>query len=424
MANFHFDTPHGWQLLRLRDIASIKSGSTPLRSNHERYFENATNYWVKTTDLNNGFLYETEEKITDIALEETSCKLYPSETVLVAMYGGFNQIGRTGLMKFEGAINQALSALLLDKLCAEPEYVLNWLNANVMMWRRFAASSRKDPNITKTDVEAFPILLPPLAEQKAIAQILDTWDEAIATTEALIEALTLRKRALMQHLLTGEVRFPEYVKSDEMQETKFGKIPADWKYVQIKDILYERFEKSGDIDKYPLFSLTIENGVTPKTERYERSFLLKDKANNEYRLVYPYDIVFNPMNLRFGAIAYSQESKIVAVSAYYSVLQAINENLNHLFLHNVLLSPRMMYEYDSVAIGSLIEKRRIHWSILRELSIPFPSFDEQHVIGDMIEHIDEEIELHKQNAVELQEQKRGLMQVLLTGQVRVETAES
>ena len=158
----------GWRHVKLSDIAKIKSGSTPLRAEGERYFSTAGTPWVKTLDLNNGEIISTDEKITDTALLETSCSVFPVGTVLVAMYGGFNQIGRTGLLTIPAAINQALSGLILDRDKAEPAYILNYLNGNVKLWKKFAASSRKDPNITRDDVCGFPVLLPPLAEQKLV----------------------------------------------------------------------------------------------------------------------------------------------------------------------------------------------------------------------------------------------------------------
>ena len=132
---------------------------------------------------------------------------------LLQMYGGFRQIGRTGRLAFGSAINQALSALQVKNAKLDYLYLQAWLNARVETWKRFAASSRKDPNITGTDVAAFPIALPPLPEQQKIAAILSTWDRAIELAEKLIAVKQKRKQALMQKLLTGKVRLPGFKKS-------------------------------------------------------------------------------------------------------------------------------------------------------------------------------------------------------------------
>jgi len=160
--------------LKIREFANVASGSTPSRSKHGDYFEGGTIPWVKTMDLTNGAIISTDEKITPLAAK--TCKPYPAGTVLVAMYGGFKQIGRTGLLVHEAAINQALSAINVDRKKCAPEYLVQYLNHNVMQWRRFAASSRKDPNITSTDVRSFQVEIPPFPEQQAIADLLSTWD--------------------------------------------------------------------------------------------------------------------------------------------------------------------------------------------------------------------------------------------------------
>ena len=85
--------PEDWEVKHLGDIAKLSSGTTPYRAN-DLYFKNGSIPWVKTTDLNNGLLVNTEEKVTEKAINETSLKILPIDTVLVAMYGGFNQIGR------------------------------------------------------------------------------------------------------------------------------------------------------------------------------------------------------------------------------------------------------------------------------------------------------------------------------------------
>lgn len=159
--------PDGWRMMKIKDFSTVQAGSTPLRSNTE-FFNKGIHPWVKTLDLNNDSILSTEEKITDLALEKTSCKLREVGTILVAMYGGFNQIGRTGLLEIEAATNQAISAVMMDQNIVLPEYLLLVLNTKINYWKKVAISSRKDPNITKVDVENFPVPVPSLAVQESI----------------------------------------------------------------------------------------------------------------------------------------------------------------------------------------------------------------------------------------------------------------
>jgi type I restriction enzyme S subunit len=197
-----FQNAGEWEYKTLKDIANITSGSTPSRSNPE-FFAGGSIPWVKTTDLNNSFIVETEEKVTPKAKTRTN----PTGSVLIAMYGGFNQIGRTGCLTIPAATNQAISVLALDQKAAMSAYVLAWLNAKVEVWKRIASSSRKDPNITGSDVANFAIVLPELDEQQRIASCLSSLDALITAETQKLEALKTHKNGLVQKLFpsSGEV---------------------------------------------------------------------------------------------------------------------------------------------------------------------------------------------------------------------------
>ena len=194
-----------WFQSKIGEIFQVTSGSTPLRSDN-RFFENADIAWVKTTDLNNGLIEKTEEKISQIALKETSVKILPKGTVFVAMYGGFNQIGRTGLLVHEAACNQALSAIYPNEKI-DSYFLLTFLNHKVDDWKNFAASSRKDPNITKSDVLAFPLKYPVKEEQTKIASFLSAVDEKISQLTQKHELLSQYKQGMMQKLFSQQIRF-------------------------------------------------------------------------------------------------------------------------------------------------------------------------------------------------------------------------
>ena len=187
--------PANWKILKIKEIAKVQAGSTPLRAIMD-YFNEGTIPWVKTLDLNNGEIHNTEEKITELAVKKTSCKPKPINSVLVAMYGGFNQIGRTGILKIEASTNQAVSAVMVNEKTINPEYLLIVLNANIDYWKKVAISSRKDPNITKNDVENFPVPVPDLSIQdgivgkiKGIINSIESSESKIASSKALQKSL-------------------------------------------------------------------------------------------------------------------------------------------------------------------------------------------------------------------------------------------
>ena len=254
-----------WSQSRIGEIFQVTSGSTPLRSDN-RFFENADIAWVKTTDLNNGLIEKTEEKISQIALKETSVKILPKGTVFVAMYGGFNQIGRTGLLVHEAACNQALSAIYPNEKI-DSYFLLTFLNHKVDDWKNFAASSRKDPNITKSDVLAFPLKYPVKEEQTKIASFLSVVDEKISQLTQKHALLSQYKQGMMQKLFSQQIRF----KADDGSE--FG----EWEDKTIEQIA--NFRRGSFPQPYGLPEWLDSNGF-PFVQVYDVSdkMLLKERT--------------------------------------------------------------------------------------------------------------------------------------------------
>ena len=272
------EIPEDWDFVKLNQVANFGGGTTPARKNYARYYLHGKHNWVKTLDLNNSFIYKTSEQITDEALEETSLKKHPKESVLVAMYGGFNQIGRTGLLKVDASINQALVAILPKSDILNSEYLLFNLNFNVDYWKSVASSSRKDPNITSQDVKNYPIAFSKnLDEQKEIAQVLTDTDNLIQATEQLINKKQLIKTATMQNLLTGKIRLAEF-DTKKTKPSELGEIPSDWGVIPLKE-LGEFQSGSG----FPVIHQGLKSGRYP----FFKVSDMNNKGNEKYLLNYP-----------------------------------------------------------------------------------------------------------------------------------------
>jgi type I restriction enzyme S subunit len=197
----------GWMQTTLGEHFNCRSGATPRRSEHERYFTDDGIPWVKTLDLNEGVVRDTKEHITPAAVAETSCRINDVGTVMVAMYGGFNQIGRTGMLGVAAASNQAVCCLSPKREGAVlPKLALYALQANRRKWRRVAASSRKDPNITKRDVERFSLRAPlePSA-QSELCDRVESIDRLIAELESAVFVASRVEQALINRFVAGEL---------------------------------------------------------------------------------------------------------------------------------------------------------------------------------------------------------------------------
>lgn len=390
--------PQEWEVKTLGQIASIFSGTTPSREN-ELFFNDGTIPWVKTTDLNNGILTHTEERITDIALKSTTLKVFSKGTVLIAMYGGFNQIGRTSILGIDATINQALSALILNTKEITEYFLLYWLLYRVNKWKRYAASSRKDPNITKTDVTRFPILVPPLAEQRKIAEVLGVWDEAIEKQARLIEKLALRKRALMQRLLSAKLRLPGF--------------SEPWKIHKLQELFTERNETNRT--DLPLLSITGDRGVILQTESEKRDTSNDDKS--KYKRIAKGDIGYNTMRMWQGRSALSGLEGIV--SPAYTIIVPNTTDVDGYYMSVLFKQPRLVYDFWTHSQGLVGDTLNCKYRDFGQVHICCPPLAEQKAITEVLTAADREIELAKEKLERLRRQKRGLMQQLLTGKKRM-----
>jgi len=198
--------PVEWDCDTLGSIYKMKSGITPSRAEKSYFDDNGTN-WVKTLDLNEDRLFSTEEKISKKAINFTSISVMPTDSILIAMYGGWEQIGRTSILSKPSATNQAITALFNPNKQLKSEYTMFFLQTNRWRWKQFAVSTRKDPNITKKDISNFNIAYPiNETEQLYIISKIDSVKKYIDNIKSTLYKLKNQKQGLMQDLLSGKVR--------------------------------------------------------------------------------------------------------------------------------------------------------------------------------------------------------------------------
>ena len=162
-----FEIPNNWKWVRTKDIGSWSSGATPSRGNIS-YYENGTYPWIKTGELNDAYIDESEEYISELALKECSVRLNPIGTVLIAMYGA--TIGKVGILNIEATTNQACCACIPIKIYNR--FLYYFLKSNKEKFLE-ASHGGAQPNISKDIITKSIMPLPPLAEQKRIVEKMD-----------------------------------------------------------------------------------------------------------------------------------------------------------------------------------------------------------------------------------------------------------
>ena len=188
---------------------------------------------------------------------------------------------------------------------------------------------------------------------------------------------------------------------------KIGIVPIKWNEVPFSTLFTSTSEYTDDLKQYPLYSLTIEDGITAKTERYERSHLIKKE--NSYKVVRPNDYAYNPMNIRFGAVARHKGDIPVAVSGYYDIFTTVHES-DLVFMDSFLTYGPMITYYNKVSTGSLVEKQRVHFSDFLEFSLALPPLEERKKIAEILSTQDKAIELQGRKIEELKRFKKGCLE--------------
>jgi type I restriction enzyme S subunit len=390
----------------LKKIATFMGGGTPSRAKPD-YFDGGIP-WVKTTDLNNGLVLESEETLSELGLKKSSCSLIPADTVLVAMYGGFRQIGRTGLLTQTSAINQALTAVLPDKARLNPMFLLEWLNFHVGYWKRLAGSSRKDPNITKMDVADFPVPVYPLAYQEAVIALLKQWDESIQVATSLQRALESRKQGLMQQLLTGRRRLKGF--------------KGKWKPIRLGAVLERVTRKNTSACLIPL-TVSAQRGLVEQSSYFAKQIAATD--NDHYLLLKRGEFAYNrsaSLGYPFGAIKRLDafdEGIVSTLCLCFSV--ADEEKTDTDFLVGLIEAGLLNRELRAIAH----EGARSHGLLnvtatdFFNIRVSLPNIGEQRAMAEVLRDMDTELALRRSQLEQLKTQKRALMQKLLSGEWRL-----
>ncbi len=200
--------PEHWEIKPLKYCARTNSGSTP-RSISGKENPMATIKWVRTTDLKNCHVCDTTEYLTLDEMKSASCPLLPKGTVLISMYGGEGSFGKLGLLDVEATINQALCSInCFDNIM--PEYIFYYLQTIHPLWMKYAASTRKDPNLNQETIRNISVVLPPLNEQKLIVNKinlqLNKIDTVLSNVIKQISLLQERKQIIINDIVTGKVK--------------------------------------------------------------------------------------------------------------------------------------------------------------------------------------------------------------------------
>lgn len=263
------------------------------------------------------------------------------------------------------------------------------------------------PAINSSDVAGLHIYAPPYPEQRKIAKILSTWDKAISTTERLIDNSKQQKKALMQQLLTGA-----HTQRKRLLDDSGKPFEDEWEEFQLGELFKERVETG--FNDLPLISITSTGGVISRDDVGRKDTSNKDKS--KYRRICPNDIGYNTMRMWQGVSGLSDLEGIV--SPAYTILIPQN-GVSPKFASYLFKLPKLIHIFERNSQGLVSDTWNLKYPHFAKIKWHFPDYQEQEKIVSVLSNADKEIELLEQQLADLKQEKKALMQQLLTGKRRV-----
>lgn len=199
--------------IKLGDIYKISSGGTPSRKK-SAYWINGNIPWVTTTEVTNEIITSTNECITKLGLENSSAKIYPINSLIIAMYGQGATRGRTAKLGIEACTNQACAVLYEKKIEVETDFVWYYMQSQYEKLRSISHGSVR-PNLNANDIANYEIPLPSLSEQKDIVSKIGAIESKIASLKLICEGASARKEAVLHRELIEDDKQETAITADK-----------------------------------------------------------------------------------------------------------------------------------------------------------------------------------------------------------------
>jgi len=396
--------PEGWSRSTLGEIAKIASGGTPDRSKPEYWGGDVA--WVTTGEIQFNTIVDTTEKITMAGLQNSSAKLFPPGTLLMAMYGQGKTRGQLAKLGIEATTNQNSAAILLND-GYEPDFYFHYLSSqyeNIRDLGQAGGISHLNAGLLKQ----IPVPVAPVTEQRRIAHILSTWDQAIASTEEILEITKRWKRAIIFSIFSKSQinhswkastlgKVATIAPSNVDKKTKEGE--REVRLCNYTDVYYnERISR-----EIPFMRATATDSEIKKFSLLQGDVLItKDSEKAD--------------DIAVSARVTEDISDLVC-GYHLTLIRPDQRKIDSTFLHCHFNLPETKSYFSSNANG--VTRFGLPLPAIKEAPIFFPSINEQRKIGKIISNAELEVENLARAIQLLKKEKSALMSQLLTGKRRV-----
>ena len=414
--------PSNWQETTIGKIARVRRGASPRPIDSPVWFADEGPGWIRIVDVtrSDGRLRSTEQRLSPQGAMR-SVPVHPGQLIMSICA----TIGEPVVLDMEACIHDGFVVFDHYEELVDTQFFYHFLRFMTPGFRSVGQTGTQ-ANLNTDIVNRTRILLPPLPQQHRIAEILDTIDEAIQKTEALIAKLKAMKQGLLHDLLTrgldenGKLRDPK-AHPEQFKDSSFGLIPRAWDVKALDEIavkIQDGTHFSPQSSKGPYRYLTSKNVRFGYIDLNECCYISKKE----------HDAIYSRCDVKYGDILLTKDGAntgngaINIIKEQFSLLSSVafirvDDTKHHAgFVLQYLLSPIGQRRIKDIMSGLAIT--RLTLEKIKAFVIPFPKFQEQTVIANYLTNFDARIRAEEQYLEKLRLQKKGLMHDLLTGKVR------
>lgn len=385
-----------WLFVKISDLASqFKTGGTP--STKEPTFWGGSIPWIQSSDIQKDILFGVipQKFISEEGLQNSSAKLIPKNSIAIVTRVG---VGKLAIIDQDYATSQDF--LSLSDLNGDTQFIVYSIY-RILQKESAQLQGTSIKGITKEDLLSKKISLPEFDEQSVIGALFRTVDDLLASCKDNLANYQSLKATMLSKM------FPKA--GQTLPEIRLDGFDGEWGKYYLGDIFEQVSNYIEPSVENELWSLTVEKGLTPKTDRYKRDFLVK--KNDKFKKVDVNEFVYNPMNLTLGALDLNDNEVTISVSGYYVVMKNRDiEKFDNDFLKILLKTTYAIYQYKQFATGTLIEKQRVQFPTFSEIPFYLPPIAEQQAIGSYFSNIDNIINSHQEKITQLETLKKKLLQ--------------
>ena len=387
----------GWEKVKISEISlNVYSGATP-NTKVTKYWENGNIPWMSSGEINNELIKFTTNFITQSGFDNSSTKMIPQNSVLIALAGQGKTRGKVAINKIELCTNQSLAAIIPNQR-VHYEYLYYFLQYNYTKLREISSGDGGRGGLNLKLIKEYELDLPPIKEQNNIGDILSTWDEAINKVSFNIENEKRKKKSIVSKIYRGQVSESNINRED---------------FKRLKHFLIEvSLRNNGACDN--VLSVSNSKGFIPQDEQFGREVASKDRSN--YKVIGQGEFAYNPSRVNVGSIDLLTTHESGILSPMYVVFKC-NNDLDNRYLYHFLKSDLFLQLIPKYTQGSVRDS--LSFDGLCSMKLFIPTLEEQLVYAQALDSIDDYIKKLEQLLELYKLQKKGLMQQLLTGKIRV-----